>query len=84
MLTVELQFCFVIVMRSVMRAVMPHAVGEEEYSPLLTAGEIGEKMPSGDTRAVGILAERRQTCHSGTVAVVILTPAFSFEMRVAQ
>ena len=67
-----------------MRSVMPHAVGEEEYSPLSTAGEIGEKMRSGDARAVGILAEGRQAWSSGTVAVVILTRAISFEILVAQ
>jgi hypothetical protein len=39
---------------------MPHAVGEEEYSPLSTAGEIGEKMRSGDATAVEILAEGQQ------------------------
>jgi hypothetical protein len=67
-----------------MRSVSPHAVGEEEYSPLSTAGEIGEKMRSGDARAVGILAEGRQAWSSGTVAVVILTRAISFEILVAQ
>ena len=41
-------------------------------------------MRSGDARAVGILAEGRQAWSSGTVAVVILTRAISFEILVAQ